>query len=129
MNSRNLLEQLKALETDLHRLETRQNRERLEQLLHPAFVEVGRDGRRYTRSEVIGEFAVSGATLEPVWSRHFELAELGPGVVLLTYSSAHEGPNGELTRHTFRSSLWLLDEAGWRMRFHQGTATGGSPEA
>jgi hypothetical protein len=44
-----LLEHLEALETDLHRLETRQNRKRLEQLLHPDFVEFARSGRRYAR--------------------------------------------------------------------------------
>ena len=57
MNGSGLLELLRVLETELHRLETRQNRNRLEQLLHPDFVEFARSGRRYSRSEVIVEFS------------------------------------------------------------------------
>jgi hypothetical protein len=121
MQRSDLFEQLKALETELHRLETRQNRNRLEALLHPDFVEFGRSGQRYTRSEVLAEFS-AGAVLEAVHADNFELTELARGVALLTYSSAHEGPTGELYRSTLRSSLWVETDTGWRMRFHQGTA-------
>src|SRR5262245_17360435 len=117
-----LLEHLMALEAELHRLETRQNRNRLERLLHPDFLEFARSGRRYSRSEVLAEFSASDAALEAVHAENFELAELGPGVALLTYSSAHKRPTGELYRRTLRSSLWLRTADGWRIRFHQGTA-------
>jgi len=122
MNRNGLLERLRILETELHRLETRQNAKRLEQLLHPDFVEFARSGRRYSRSEVLAEFSGLGAALAPVRAENFELAELGDGVALLTYSSAHESPTGELDRLTLRSSLWVETESGWQMRFHQGTA-------
>jgi hypothetical protein len=122
MTGSGLLEQLRVLEVELHRLETRQNRKRLEQLLHPDFVEFARSGRRYSRSEVLEEFSASGAALEPVRAEHFELVELGRGFALLTYLSAHEAPTGELHRQTLRSSLWVQTETGWRIRFHQGTA-------
>lgn len=119
------LERLITLETELHRLETRRNRKRLEQLLHPDFVEVARSGRRHSRREVLDEFSETGATLERVRAEQFELAYVGPRAVLLTYVSAHETATGELHRQTLRSSLWLETEAGWQMRFHQGT---GVPE-
>jgi hypothetical protein len=121
MKGSELLGHLKALETELHRLETRQNRERLDQLLHADFVEFGRSGRRYSRGEVLGEFSAASAALEPVRVEQFEAAELGSGVVLVTYLSAHENTTGQLQRRTLRSSLWLETESGWRMRFHQGT--------
>lgn len=116
-----LFEQLQALEIELHRLETRQNRTRLEQLLHPDFEEFARSGRRYSRNEILAEFSNNGATLEPVRAEHFELAELGGGCALLTYVSAHVARSGALYRRTLRSSLWVKTEIGWRMRFHQGT--------
>jgi hypothetical protein len=122
VDANGLLELLRSLETELHRSETRQNRSRMESLLHPDFVELARSGRRYSRSEVLEEFA-AGRAMEPVHARDFELDELAPGVALLTYRSAHAGPNGELFRHSLRSSLWMQTPGGWRMRFHQGTPT------
>jgi hypothetical protein len=121
MKRGDLLEHLRSLETELHLLETRQNRIRLEQLLHPDFVEFARAGRRYLRTEVLEEFSASAATMEAVHADNFELAELGDRLALLTYLSAHKGPDGELHRQTLRSSLWVATESGWRMRFHQGT--------
>ena len=129
MKSRGLLEHLRVLETELHSLETRKNRTRLEQLLHPDFVEFGRSGRPYSRGEVLEEFSASGATMNAVHAENFELAELSQGLVLLTYLSAHKGSDGELYRRTLRSSLWITTEGGWRMRFHQGTPADGVPVA
>jgi hypothetical protein len=117
-----LLEHLKALESELHRLETRQNRSRLDRLLHPEFLEFGRSGRRYSRNEVLAEFSSASAAMEAVHAQHVELVELGRGAALLTYVSTHKTATGELHRRTLRSSLWLETETGWRMRFHQGTA-------
>ena len=121
-----LPEQLIELEMELHRIDTRRNTARLEQLLHPDFVEFGRSGRRYSRHEVLQEFA-GGGDMPPVQARDFELAELGPEVALLTYRSAHVSPAGELFRETLRVSVWVETATGWRMRFHQGTPIEGSP--
>jgi uncharacterized protein YndB with AHSA1/START domain len=120
MDSNGLLEQLRGLETELHRVETRQHRGRMDRLLHPDFVEVGRSGRRYSRREILEESS-AGGVLEPVHAQNFELEELGQGIALLTYRSAHVGPSGDLFRHTLRTSLWIETPGGWRMRFHQGT--------
>ena len=51
-----LLEELRSLETELHKDETRRNRQRMETLLHADFLEVGRSGGRYKRSEILEEF-------------------------------------------------------------------------
>jgi uncharacterized protein YndB with AHSA1/START domain len=120
MDSNGLLEQLRGLETELHRIETRRHSGRMDSLLHPDFVEVGRSGRYYSRKEVLEEF-LAGGVLEPVHAQNFELEELGQGIALLTYRSAHVGPSGDLFRHTLRTSLWIETAGGWRMRFHQGT--------
>jgi hypothetical protein len=105
---------------ELHRLETRRNRDRLDQLLHPEFTEFGRSGRVYTRREVLEEFSAA-ADLEAVEVQDFSVEQLGPGVALLTYRSAHRNPAGALHRHTLRSSIWVETESGWAIRFHQGT--------
>ena len=51
-----LLEGLSGLETELHQNETRHDRQHMEALLDPEFLEFGRSGRRYTRAEVLEEF-------------------------------------------------------------------------
>ena len=129
MKGGDLIEHLRALETELHLLETRQNRGRLEQLLHPDFVEFSRSGRRYSRIEVLAEFSASSSAMQAVHAEDFELAILSREIALLTYSSAHIGASGELYRRTLRSSLWIADEAGWRIRFHQGTPVDAAPVA
>jgi hypothetical protein len=51
-----LLEELRTLETELHTVEARRNRERMETLLHPDFVEFARSGKQYTRPDILSEF-------------------------------------------------------------------------
>jgi hypothetical protein len=117
-----LFESLKTLETELHTIEARRNRQRMEELLHPDFVEFGRSGKRYTRADILNEFGPT-SVLPVVRSGNFELAVLAEGVVLLTYTSAHEDADGKHSRHTLRSSIWVSTQLGWQMRFHQGTPT------
>ena len=116
-----LLSELQALEVELHHPGVGCSRERLEQLLHPAFHEVGRSGSAYTRETVINYLA-SQYSQPVVVSDSFALSELGPGIALLTYRSAHLEPGNLLTNHTLRSSVWLSAAGGWRLRYHQGTA-------
>jgi hypothetical protein len=122
MTTYDLLKLLSQLETELHKVETRQNQERLDLILHPDFAEFARSGRQYSRAEVLAEFS-SNEKFEPVHAQDFVLAELGGDIALLTYRSAHTDTAGNLYRWTLRSSLWLQTGSGWQMRFHQGTPT------
>ena len=89
---------------------------RVEELLHPDFVEHGASGRTWDRASMVAALgedpAVSGA------AEDFRAQALAEDVVLLTYRVT--GPHGSL-----RSSIWVRDPAaadpGWRVRFHQGT--------
>jgi len=116
------LETLKALEIELHQAEVRSNRARLEHLLHDSFVECGRSGRVYTRHEILQELSREVLNYS-VCSQDFIASQLSDKMVLLTYKSAHLGPEGILSHHSFRSSLWQLTSDGWKLRFHQGTPT------
>ena len=117
-----LLDELKTLETELHKDETRHNRKRMEMLLHPAFIEFGRSGTRYSRAEILTEFGPD-RVLPAIRSGHFDLVVLAEGVALLIYVSAHVDAGGNSNRHTLRSSVWVRTNVGWQMRFHQGTPT------
>lgn len=117
-----LLEELRGLETELHQNETRHNRQRMEALLHPEFLEFGRSGRGYTRAEVLEEFGPNNQ-LSAVHSGRFGLILLAEHVALLTYISAHKDAKGDLYRYSLRSSIWVRTQMGWQVRFHQGTPT------
>jgi hypothetical protein len=85
----------------------------LADLLAEDFVEFGASGRRWTRNAVIAEFRVRE-------KRHVEIADfsmemLGPDVALVTYRSTAEASVA------VRSSIWVLRNGRWQMRFHQGT--------
>ena len=116
-----LLQELQALEVELHHPGVRCSRDRLEQLLHPEFHEVGRSGRSYER-ETILDFLAAQESQPVITSGEFSAQVLGPGVALLTYRSAHLEQGGQLVNHTLRSSIWLKAGAVWRLRYHQGTA-------
>lgn len=116
------LETLKALEVLLHDPEVRNSAERMGQVLHSSFREFGRSGATYTRDAILARVSCA-AQQPPIWAQDFQLEVLSEGLALLTYRSGHIAENGELQRHTNRASLWQLTEGGWKMRFHQGTAT------
>lgn len=115
-----LLDELQALEVELHHPGVRCSRERLEQLLHPEFHEVGRSGRIYDRETVVS-YLVAQASPPAVASDAFAVLEIDPRAALLTYRSAHIDQGHGLANHALRSSLWLKTSAGWQLRYHQGT--------
>ena len=114
------LEVLRALEVELHHPGVRCSRERLLDLLHPDFHEVGRSGNRYTREGVVAHLAAQ-ATSPDVIPTDFAARWLAPGCAQLTYRSAQRQADGTLTNHTERSSIWLHAEGRWQLVHHQGT--------
>jgi hypothetical protein len=115
-----LLHELQALEVELHHPGVRCSRERLEQLLHPEFHEVGRSGRIYDRETIVGYLAAQ-ASPPAVASDAFALLVIDARAALLTYRSAHVEQGNRLVNHTLRSSLWLETRVGWQLLYHQGT--------
>ncbi len=112
------LETILALEKEMHLTSTRRNRERMEQLLHPLFYEIGRSGLRYSRQDILSEFE-SEAELPPIAVSEPELIPLSEDLALLSYISNHATKPAH--RFTLRTSLWQREGGMWRIRFHQGT--------
>jgi hypothetical protein len=110
------------MERELHDPRTRGNPERLAELLHANFLEFGRSGAVYTRSQVLAQLPAESDS-KRVHAQGFAVIELAPSVVLLTYQSADIDSSGALERHANRSSVWRREASGWRMVFHQGTPT------
>lgn len=91
----------------------------VDRLLHPDYLEVGSTGRMWTRQEILEPVGDFTAELTD-----FATAEIGPGVLLVTYTSVVHELSGidEVTEgRVKRSSLWLHSDGQWRLRYHQGT--------
>ena len=122
MAAENLLTTLRKLEVVLHQPNVRGDASRLNSLLHEEFAEFGRSGKVYSKAEVLRNLPRESPS-PMVWSQDFIMVRLSDSVALLTYKSAQIAANGELSRHTLRSSIWQRMQNGWQMRFHQGTPT------
>ena len=92
---------------------------RVRELLHRDFVEHGASGVVWDREAVTAALAdapdVVGEAVD------FAPVPLAQDVVLLTYRIT--GAAGSL-----RSSVWVREPVGWRLRFHQGTRSAAEPE-
>ncbi|MQM37695.1 hypothetical protein KBTX_01697 [wastewater metagenome] len=116
------MEELGTLERELHRCVRRQFRDRLLVLLHPEFREIGYSGREHSRDSILAN--LSDREPPGVHAEGFRYQRIAPDAVLVTYRAAHVSPDGRLSRHAFRSSVWLRESGCWRMIFHQGTPAG-----
>jgi ribonuclease HI len=104
---------VEALERELLTPEVRADMGRTGVLLHREFTEIGSSGRIWTRDAIMTELEEN-----PGQQTELELLaaeRICPTAVLLTYRGHSRSGT------TLRSSLWVLDGAQWRIRFHQGT--------
>ncbi len=109
---------LARLEESLWRSETRFDMERMNELLAPDFIEIGRSGRIYDRSDVL---AVPHHEIKAVLPlRDLGCRLLDTDVAQVTYRSDVDYASGR--EHAQRSSVWKRTSAGWKLIFHQGTA-------
>jgi ribonuclease HI len=102
-----------GLEMVLLSSEGRSDPERLEELIHDDFYEIGRSGKYWVRDEVISTLLtiprqVQQATFDRV-------VELAPGVAHVRFRTQ------DAVGVVHRSSIWMRDGGSWRQRYHQGT--------
>lgn len=112
-----LVEELRALEESLWRPETRHDADWLERLLSPDFVEFCRFGHVYDRADIIKAPATAIEVGFPFTD--FKADQLAPDVALVTYEN--EVTSNGATQRARRSSIWVRDEAGWKLKFQQAT--------
>lgn len=90
----------------------RSDRDRVTQILHDQFREIGASGREWTRAEILD--AIQSAPYVGGEAVDFIARDLADGIVLLTYRIVGDRPS-------LRSSVWLRVDGTWRILFHQGT--------
>ena len=112
-----------SLEQALHQFDVRRDPATLEKLIHPDFIEFGRSGTRYDKAAIKQQLLTEPRAKTKSHSQDYQLAQLGPDVVQLTYKSAQQDDDGQLGNYTWRSSIWQRVDDQWQIRFHQGTPT------
>ena len=117
------IEHLRTLEEGMWRPATRFDREWMARHVTDDVVEFGQSGRVYDKDAML---APTDGQIDAVLPLpDFTVSEIAPGVALVTYRSIWTVDDGVL--HTNRTSLWVLGDDGWRMRFHQGTPRSDDP--
>ncbi|MGN0062637.1 MAG: RNase H family protein [Nocardioides sp.] len=109
--ARSAVEEVVALERRLLDDEVRADRGEVAALLHPQWMEIGRSGRVWNRTEMLDTIGPIGRVdLEVV-----DVIEVGADTVQLLWRATTEQGS------TLRSSLWVRGRTGWQQVFHQGT--------
>ncbi len=109
-------ERLRRLEESLWRGDTRFDRDYMEAILAPDFVEFGSSGRVWTRAEVVAVEPVEFEAELPLAG--FSANFLTDDLVLVTYRSRVDAWSPPAAN---RSSLWRRVDDRWQLVFHQGT--------
>lgn len=113
-----LVAELVELERMLLDPAVRGDARRLDELLHPDFVEIGASGRVWDREATLS--ALPGSPALEADCDPISAVELAPGVAQLLYRSIARVDG--ITRSSLRSSIWQRVDGAYRLRFHQGTA-------
>lgn len=108
--------QLRALEEALWKSETRYDLSFQEKIFAMDFIEFGRSGRIYSRSEAIRTEGQEIRAKLPLPNLTFRM--LDQNTAQLTYVSEVQYEELEIAN---RSSIWIKTAEGWKLRFHQGT--------
>ena len=110
-----------AAEHESLSVECRADPARLERLLAPDFHEFGASGREIGYVGTAAQVAAATDPVgEPIRVENMRGWLLADGVVMLKYTSEHQG------RRANRTSLWRRTASGrWQILHHQGTVTAG----
>jgi hypothetical protein len=114
------MDNLRTLEVAIHRHEVRTSIDKLTELLHPGFIEIGYSGKTYDFNSMLENLPKLPLDFI-VWSQDYEFYEYAPNIVQVNYLSANLEKDGSLSRHAKRTSIWVKESSNWQMRFHQGT--------
>lgn len=105
---------VQACELALLDPEVRRDAQRVDRLLHPEFVEIGRSGHRWSRAEIVAALAQEHGRVVPE-TDEWQFDDISPALVLVTYRIRSASGT---SRH---ASLWDLSGGAPVIRYHQET--------
>ena len=114
MITKEISDQFYALETSLFLKEYLNDKEYLEKIFHPDYMEIGKTGNVYNRKETID--ALYGSDDRNIQVRSFNVRMMALDTYVVNYVSIHE--DGTRVQ---RTSIWMETLLGLVLYFHQGT--------
>jgi len=111
------LDTIQRLEIACLTREVRDDPKALGDLLTDGLVEIGSNGRVWTRHEILERLPA-----EPPFDyalSEFKVERVDDNVILATYACVLT--RAGVPNHSRRSSIWVLERDQWKMHFHQGT--------
>lgn len=108
-------------EESLHNYETRHNKREIIRLVHPEFREVGQSGTSFSFKTIIEMMASEKQPSGHVHAQDYECIQLEYSVFLMLYKTAWVSKDGSASYFAKRSSIWVLNNGAWQMKYHQGT--------
>lgn len=114
MITKEISDQFYALETSLFLKEYLNDKEYLEKIFHPDYMEIGKTGNVYNRKETID--ALYGSDDRNIKITSFEVRAMSLSMYRVNYVSTHE----DGTR-VYRTSIWMETLLGLVLYYHQGT--------
>ena len=109
-----LEEQFYALETSLFFKEYLNDKNYLENIFHPDFMEIGKNGSVYHKEDTIE--ALYGSDDRKIDIKSFSVRMVSLSMYVVNYISTHE----DGTR-VYRTSFWMDTLLGRQLYYHQGT--------
>jgi hypothetical protein len=110
---------LLSLELALLDPAVRHDRARVESLLADDFEEFGSSGMIWSRSQILD--LLESEPARPIAAHDLVCHSIADGVALVTYRAVGIDTQTKQPIATLRSSLWVLVNEHWKIRFHQGT--------
>ena len=114
-----LLNHLIELERRLLDPIVRASEDQISNLLHDDFHEISANGLMFNKQHVIGRLPLE--KIPQIYNQDFRGQVLSDSLAQLTYHAAYRMNVHHALNFSIRMSIWVKNEKGWQLFFHQGT--------
>jgi hypothetical protein len=114
-----LLNHLIELERRLLDPIVRASEDQISNLLHDDFHEISANGLMFNKQHVIGRLPLE--KIPQIYNQDFRGQVLSDSLAQLTYHAAYRMNVNHALNFSIRMSIWVKNEKGWQLFFHQGT--------
>jgi hypothetical protein len=121
-----LTQTLLELETRLMDPDVRRS-DKAAEFLADDFMEFGGNGKIYNKADALAVMRRHAPRIAAV--EEFNIRELSPTIVLVTYRVRTQAIPGVPGRLSVRSSIWVQRNGRWQVTFHQATLVAGTETA
>ena len=90
-------------------------------ILHPDFIEIWYSWKTHTYDSTLNAFKKEEKPDYKIHSQDFYITESSDNFVQILYKTANISDDGYISKYAKRSSIWVLQNDTWKMKYHQAT--------